>query len=134
VKARVELRLREAWMLPTSMSGRRLLSPWSRRFLARSLIAFVVLFATPGAVDVAQEVVSLAMGIERCDELCHEGGGQCCPTTCTQCTCCAHPNAIPAGPVLVPGNALPNGLQLGWCSDGAYTSGYRAPPFRPPAA
>jgi hypothetical protein len=121
-------------MLPTSMSRRRLLPPWSRRFWARSAIAFIVLFATPGAVDVAQEVVSLATGIECCDELCDEGGGQCCPKTCMQCTCCGHPNAVPAGPVLVPGDALPNGLQLGWYSSGAYASGYRAPPFRPPTA
>jgi hypothetical protein len=131
---RVELRPRGARMLPTSMRRRRLLPPWSPHFWAQSLTAFIILFATPGAVDVVQEFVSLATGIECTDELCDEGGGQCCPNTCTQCTCCAHPNAVPSAPLLVPGDPLPEGLKLGWYSDGAYTSGYRALPFRPPAA
>jgi hypothetical protein len=120
-------------MVPTRRR-RRLFSPRSRHFWARSLTAFVVLFAAPGPVDVVQEVVSLATGVECCDELSDEVAGQCCPKTCTQCTCCAHPNAVPAAPLLVPGDPVPNGLKLGWSSDEAYMSGYRAPPFRPPAA
>jgi hypothetical protein len=120
-------------MAPTSVRRRCRLPGWTQPFWARSLTAFIVLFATPGAVDVVQDVVSLATGIECCDALCNEGGGQCCPKTCTQCACCAHPNAVSAASPLVPGDVAPNGLKLSSYSDGAYASGYRAPPFRPPA-
>lgn len=131
---KVELPLRRARTLPTSMKRRRRLPRWTQHLWARSLTAFIILFATPGAVDAVQEVMSLATGVECRDAPCDEGGGQCCPKTCTQCACCAHPNGVPAAPLLVPGDCPANGLKLDWCSDGAYTSGYRAPPFRPPAA
>lgn len=119
-------------MLPsTSMKRRR--PSWVQLVWCRLLTVFVLLFAMPGVSQIVQEVVSIAVEVDCCDD-CPDEDERNCPGTCGHCMCCPHPNALLAAPVVQPGGLLLGDQTFGWHSHRAYASGYRAPPFRPPAA
>jgi hypothetical protein len=103
-------------------------------FSARVLTLIVLSFATPGAADIVREVVAAVAGIECCDGLCEDGSTDCCPATCTHCVCCAHPKAMLNSALVVLAAPAPATLAFRRVSRGAVSSGYRAPPFRPPTA
>lgn len=124
-------------MLPSPVKRQRSAVRWMHRFWGRMLTIFVLMFATPGAAQIVQEVVSLAVGADCCDDQCDdgdEGGEQGCPGTCAHCACCAHPNVLPAPAQLQLAGQSDAELAFGWRGDRPYASGYRAPPFRPPTA
>jgi hypothetical protein len=117
-----------------TLRWRPLHGPQKRTLWLRLLTLFVLMFATPGVTDVLQASISAATGIECCDGDCDEGCEDCCPETCVHCMCCAHSNATAASAVLVPHGPVPEPLTFASVSDRAYSSGYRAPPFRPPTS
>ncbi len=130
----------EAAVVPPRLRGARtpLAAPslWRRlvrqvrTFCAQALALLVVSCATPGAVELLEQAVELATGAEGCaDEACDEAGGAC----CTTCVCCVHPNTVPEAPA-VPGGPPAVALDRAWLTGGGPASGFRTPPFRPPAA
>jgi hypothetical protein len=106
---------------------------WARWVWFRVAL-LVLLLATPGIGDTLQEVVEYATGIECCEGgACDDGGvtGGC-SHACTHCACCAHPRALPTDFQLLgltPGESAQT--HIGGSENGL-SSGYRAPPFRPP--
>jgi len=101
----------------------------------RLLTIFVLVFAAPGAADVVEEAVAYATGSECCDEgSCDDDGGEGCPTTCLHCAGCAHPSTVVARAYVLP--ACEASAATACAGDGSLpdASGYRTPPFRPPAA
>lgn len=121
-------------MLPTSVK-RLAMAPWARALWARALAVILLFVTTPGSVELVQEVVSFATGIEHCaDDGCGDGNGECCPRSCMHCPCCAHPNAAPSMAHLLPAAALARDQAFGGHPTARRASGYRAPPFRPPVS
>ena len=121
-------------MLPTSLKLLAM-APWARAFWARALAVVLFFAVTPGSVDLVQELVSFASGIEHCaEDGCDESTGECCPRSCMHCPCCAHPSAAPLMAQLLPAAALARDQAFGGQPVAGHASGYRAPPFRPPVS
>lgn len=102
--------------------------------LGRLLATVTLLLTSPGLSDVVRDVVANA-----CDAACQdgdgcEGGGLCCLRSCSHCGCCAHssPAPVPHALALLP--PAPELSAAPWRIERRSASGYRAPPFRPPAA
>jgi hypothetical protein len=67
---------------------KRAMAPWARLLWTRVLSLVLLFVVTPGSLDVVQEVVSYAVGIECCvDDGCGGTAGQCCPQSCLHCPC-----------------------------------------------
>jgi hypothetical protein len=100
------------------------------------MLALVVLVVTtPGAADVAEELIAHAMGIECCDGGgCCDGAGQSCPGTCPSCSCCAPSRATVTTAPLLPPLERPPVAITGGGSELPRARGFRAAPFRPPTA
>ena len=81
-------------MLPTAVK-RLALAPWARAFWARALAVVLLFVTTPGSVELVQEVVSFATGIECCaEDGCDESTEDCCPRSCMhRLSCAAVPTA-----------------------------------------
>ena len=103
-----------------------------RSFWARLLAAFFLFVLTPGSADVIQDVVAFTTGVECCDEHCDSSEG--CPRPCAHCVCCGHPSAVPAPLVRIPARPAPVEMKFNAFSENARSTGYRAPPFRPPTS
>ncbi len=104
--------------------------------LARFIALLVLCLATPGVNDVAQELLAHATGVECCDEGgCDDGSGQCDPNECMHCVGCSHGMTLATVVVRpVVGRAAAEGLVHTWLTTQPSASGFRTPPFRPPAA
>lgn len=105
-------------------------------FCGRWLTVLVLLFAAPGAAQIVQEGVAIAVGDDCCDGPAEDGAeaeDQDCPGTCADCACCAHPKVLPASTPLQPASPVFGDLDFSSERDCPDASGYRAPPFRPPA-
>jgi len=114
---------------------RRSMSPWVRVVWIRLLGVLLLFVAAPGSVEVVQELVSHATGIECCaEDGCDERTGQTCPRNCMHCHCCAHLNAPPSMTHLLPAAALACDQSFGGRRTDRHASGYRARPFRPPVS
>jgi len=104
-----------------------------RSACGRVFTLLLLLLATPGAADFATEVVSLMSGRGCCDAPCAPSEEQSCPESCIHCLSCAHPNALPVMTQLTPIDQPPSAAAFQQWSARPYASGYRSPPFRPPA-
>lgn len=102
-----------------------------RRFLARALPVLVLLLATP-ASEAMRDAVSMAAGVECCDGC--EDDARSGSDGCTHCVCCGHLTALSSPAARPPEGPAPAGSRPGWSADRPQGSGYRAPPFRPPAS
>lgn len=124
-------------MLLSPVAKRPRVLRWTHLVWGRALTVFVLTFVTPAAAQIVREVVSLAVGSDCCGEQCDDEDGegeQRCPGTCAHCAFCAHPNVLPAPAQLEPIEQSVGELAFSWPCDSPYASGYRTPPFRPPAA
>jgi hypothetical protein len=97
------------------------------------MLALCVLL-TPSVIDVVEDVLAFWTGVECCEDGgCGGKGGSFCAHPCTHCSCCAHPAALAAGAGLVQLGEAAVGDALAIGQREAMPSGYRAPPYRPPA-
>jgi hypothetical protein len=123
----------QAFMARHVKSPRRALR-WLRGAFGRVVTLLLLLLATPGAADFAAEIVSLVSGDRCCEAPCSPSDAQSCPESCIHCLSCAHPNALPAMALLTPIDQPPSAAAFQQWRARPYASGYRSPPFRPPAA
>lgn len=125
-------------MLPSAVKRKRSELRWLRRFWALVLAIFAVMFTAPVATHLVQEVASLTLRNDCCDEQndgADEKSEQRCPGTCDHCACCAHPNALPPPSLCQSaGQGVACEVVFSWREERPHDSGYRAPPVRPPAS
>jgi hypothetical protein len=121
------------------MYGRRHTSSLLRWL--RWLLLGLALLGAPGGSDLLRESVSLLSAAACCDdgECCEAGdckssAGACCAAGCGHCAFCAHPSAVAAAAVVPLPFGASRALATRWQLAAMTGSGYRAPPFRPPAA
>lgn len=100
--------------------------------MARALAVLLMLLATPGAAQLVEEVMLVAIGAECCDGGCDEEQG--CPGPCAHCVCCPHPNLLSAPAPPEPSSRLFADLSFGRSVERPHTTVIRPPPFRPPVA
>lgn len=130
-------------MKPLSVRQRQRGAGWTRWFppllcvhglWVRLLTVLALLCAMPGIPQLAEELATLAVGADCCDDPCDDGDTQSCPGTCGHCMCCAHPSALLPSAQYNVASPMFCELTFTWHGDRPYTSGYRAPAFRPPTA
>lgn len=127
---------------PTSRhtTSRRSTSRRSRDGLSliwvRVLAVFFLLFAAPGTATAVQEVLAVVCGTDCCGDFEDESGahdGDECPGSCMHCRC-SHSSAVFASWVPMVGASMAaDEVAFPGLADQLLSSGYRAPPFRPPA-
>jgi hypothetical protein len=95
-------------------------------------MAFALLCATPGAVDL---LAPYAPGVECCeaDADADCGADQGCSPDCTDCTCCAPPSATLAAAGLFRALPAPSPEQPARATHDVDAPGYPLALFRPPA-
>jgi hypothetical protein len=104
-----------------------------RRWYTVLVLALCVLL-TPSVTGVLQDVLALWTGVECCEgDACGAKGGSFCAHPCAHCSCCAHPAALPAAAGLVPLGDAPAADAIAPGRRERVATGYRAPPYRPPA-
>lgn len=107
----------------------------ARVFVMRSMALSVLVFAMPSTKQVVENVLAIADGIASAEEDCSDDCGKkssSAPKPCQHCSCCAPRTILP--PVVIAPPPTQVGFVLERAIPGhALSSGFRAPPFRPPA-
>ncbi len=98
----------------------------------RAIALMTMIFATPMGLELVRDVAGL---IDACEDECEDdcADGECCPGACDSCACCVHAVAMTFVPPALP-KLLESWVQIA-APEPVQTrsSGYRSPPFRPPA-
>jgi hypothetical protein len=108
---------------------------WLRRWASSRAFALLLVLGAPGVSDIVRDVVAGATGAECCsDGVCDERLAMGCADACSHCTCCAQARAV-LGAFELLELAGPTGQHMRIVEpENRRASGFRAPPFRPPAA
>jgi hypothetical protein len=98
------------------------------------LTVVVLVLASTQTARFVEQVVSMAVGDDCCDDGCEDGDARECEGACGHCVCSASASVLPTSPQVTPTVQAVAELPLIERNERPCATGYHTPPFRPPAA